>query len=154
MNVYRVESDMKYFSKEDLEAMCEDELTEDTRVWLKQLVVSEFEGTGREPDWSFHPGDGEAYGFHLQQLRNGTDGREWVPLHFPQIVYEKFSGIANYIHGYRVIKDFIDGRVCVYIKPKIRYSALRHVLEYSLHNWAISNNLGNELFSSSGPIGR
>jgi hypothetical protein len=144
---------MKCFSKEDLEALCEDETTEDTRVWLKQLVVHELEGTGREPDWSFQPCE-DSYGFYLHQPQNGTDGKEWVDLHCPRKVYEKFSGIANYFHGYRVIKDFADGgSVCVSMKPKIRYSALRHILEYSLHNWAISNNLGNELFSSSGPIG-
>ena len=153
MNAYRVEPDMKYCSKEDLEALPrDDEMTEDTRVWLKQLVVSALEGTDREPDWSFQPCE-ISYGVYLQQLQNGTDGKEWVDLHFPQKVYEKFFGIANYIHGYRVIKDFIGGRICVCIKPKIRYGALRHVLEYSLHNWAISHNLGNELFSSSGPIG-
>ena len=153
MNAYRVEPDMKYFSKEDLEALCEDEMTEHTRVWLKQVVVNALARTSREPDWSFQPCE-EDYCLYLQQLQNGTDGEQWVKLHIPQKIYERFSGIANYIHGYRVIKDFLEGgSICVSIKPKIRYSALRHVLEYSLHNWAISNNLGNELFSSSGPIG-
>jgi hypothetical protein len=153
MNAYRVESDMKHFSKEDLEALpCEDEMTEDTRVWLKQLVVNTLRGTCREPDWSFQPCE-DNFAFYLRQLQNGTDGEEWVNVHSPQKVYEKFSGIANYIHGYRVIKDLADGDICVSIKPKIRYSALRHVFEYSLHNWAISNDLGNELLSFSGPIG-
>ena len=39
------------------------------------------------------------------------------------------------------------------IKPKVRYAALRHALENTLHQWTISKNLGNVSFTSTRSMG-
>src|ERR1700685_3486640 len=130
-------------------------MDEDAKNWLKYCVVHSLGDLSREPDWSFQPSkfDPEP---NLYRPATGDEAvnEEWVELaNIPETVYQKFPTIANYIHGYRIVKHFNCGGVLLGIKPKVRYGALRHVFEHSLHRWGLSNNLGKDWFASSGSIG-
>ena len=143
----------KYYGEENYDEF-EEEMDEDAKNWLKYCVVHSLGDSGREPDWSFQPKF--APWTVLQRPTHGEEdtNEDWLQLaNTPETVYQKFKTIANYIHGYRIVKDFNDGTVYVAIKPKVRYGALRHVFEHTLHRWGLSCNLGKDSFASTGSIG-
>jgi hypothetical protein len=129
-------------------------MDEDAKNWLKYCVVHSLGDSSREPDWSFQPSEDPWTCLQRPATGDEDTNEVWLALaNIPETVYQKFPTIANYIHGYRIVKDFNDGRIWLGIKPKVRYGALRHVFEHTLHRWALSNNLGKDSFASTGSIG-
>jgi len=143
-----------YYTEWDLEGLAK-EMDEDATTWFKYCVVHALGEKSREPDWSFHSSSMSQWAAVLERPIVGDDcTTEWSELtDIPETVLQKFSTMANYIHGYRIAKDFNYDIIYLGIKPKVRYGALRHVFEHSLHRWGLSNNLGKDSFAYTGPIG-
>ena len=144
----------RYYGAADMDEF-EEEMDEDAKNWLKYCVVHSLGDSSREPDWSFQLSSFDDW-TSLQRPTNGLEdtNEDWVELeNISETVYQKFPTIANYIHGYRIVKDFNHGTIYLGIKPKVRYGALRHVFEHTLHRWGLSNNLGKDSFASTGSIG-
>src|SRR5271154_646120 len=58
-----------------------------------------------------------------------------IPLKFSEDDFDFYSRVDAHYFGYRIIPEYIDGKVALRMKPKIRYGALRHTLEMTLHMW-------------------
>jgi hypothetical protein len=143
----------RYYGAAELDEF-EEEMDEDAKNWLKYCVVHSLGDSGREPDWSFQPSEFDPWPrLHRPSLEEDDTNEDWLELDISEKVYQKFATIANYIHGYRIVKDFNDGTIYLGIKPKVRYGALRHVFEHTLHLWGLSNNLGKDSFASTGSFG-
>ena len=144
----------RYYGEEHYDEFKE-EMDEDAKNWLKYCVVHSLGDSSREPDWSFQPSKfGPWYSLERPAIEDDNTNEDWVELeNMSETIYQKFPTIANYIHGYRILKDFYNGAIYLGIKPKVHYSALRHVFEHTLHRWGLSNNLGKDYFASTGSIG-
>jgi len=108
--------------------------------------------TSRAPDWSFHTSS-ELNAVRLEQPNRKGMEPGWIAVDVSHKIHQTLSKMANYIHGYRIIKDISDGEMFLRIKPKVRYTALRHLLEHMLHQWTVSKHVGNASFASTGSMG-
>jgi len=136
---------------DDLEAHCDDK-RESVRSWLKFCIGRVLRESSRAPDWSFYDCSEEDIICLQQPNRKGMEPA-WIDVQISEEICTKLSEMANYIHGYRIIKDMINDAVYLRLKPKVRYSALRHVLDHMLHQWIVSKRVGSASFASTGSIG-
>jgi hypothetical protein len=75
------------------------------------------------------------------------------PITFDKSDYEAFSRVNVHYFGFRITPEYINEQVAVRVKPKIRYAALRHSLEMTLHMWSADYRNDEDAMCAVGPNG-
>ena len=72
---------------------------------------------------------------------------------FEKADYEALSHVSVHSFGFRITPEYIDGQVAIRMKPKIRYAALRHSLDMTLHMWSVDHTNDANAMCAVGPSG-
>jgi hypothetical protein len=106
-----------------------------------------------------NPTDAETkdlFGKDVNEIYFVTENRRFKtnhPIKFDKNDYETLSHVSVHCFGFRITPEYIDGKVMVRVKPRIRYAALRHSLEMALHMWSVDHTNDEDAMCAIGPNG-
>jgi hypothetical protein len=123
------------------------------REWLKKQLMKSVDDIGVGDYSNPTSSELEKIPKEIQYLKEYCGDTIHIPLKFSEHDFDFYSRVDAHYFGYRRVPEYIDGKVSLRTKPKIRYAALRHALEMTLHMWSIKHTTCSEALVATGPMG-